>query len=146
TFHEFAAAIASFPVFLLCFAHLMMVWYQQYIYFRRYGLEDFFTLMITLALLALTLFYVYPLKFLWTILVGLFLNFDGARARAIASIDGSQLPTLMMIYAVGFVAVFFLFFLLYWHALRNRDLLELSESEVLETRESMFGNAVNAGV
>ena len=45
---------------------LMMFWNAHFRYHRRYGLEDVFTRIMTMAILVLVLFFVYPLKFLLT--------------------------------------------------------------------------------
>jgi hypothetical protein len=46
----------------------------------------------------------------------------------------------MRIYAVGFAAVFVLFMLMYGHAYRLRNKLELSPVEALETRNALQEN------
>src|SRR5579871_6475071 len=64
TFEELLVSMRGFFAFALCFALLMMVWYEQHIFFRRYALDDKFCLFLNAALLFIILFYVYPLKFL----------------------------------------------------------------------------------
>src|SRR3569832_1390554 len=56
------------PAFVICFAILMTFWNAHFRYQRRYGLEDVFTRVMTMAILVLVLFFVYPLKFLFTML------------------------------------------------------------------------------
>jgi hypothetical protein len=43
--------------------------------------------------------------------------------------NGGQVATLMIIFGIGYLAVFGLFVLLYRHAYQNRDWLELNELE-----------------
>src|SRR4029077_15355188 len=97
----------------ICFALLMSVWFQQYIFFRRYGLQDTFTLVVNSALLFVVLFYIYPLKFLFSLLVNLWLGVtpqirtpDGNIRQVIES---QQFPTLMIVFSLGYVAIFFIF-------------------------------------
>ena len=76
----------GFPAFVICFVLLMMFWNAHFRYHRRYGLEDIFSRVMTMAILVLVLFFVYPLKFLFTLLtVHLFgldmLNRADARRR-----------------------------------------------------------------
>ena len=66
TFDELAAVIRGFPVFAICFALLFQVWWRHYKFFRDYDLEDSTTIALTGLLLFVVLFYVYPLKFLWS--------------------------------------------------------------------------------
>src|SRR5215210_1230856 len=69
TFDELLATMQGFFAFAICFWLLVVVWFEQYKFFRRYGLGDSFTMHINTALLFIVLFYVYPLKFLFTFLV-----------------------------------------------------------------------------
>ena len=48
--------------------------------------------------------------------------------------SADQVGTLMIIFGIGYIAVFGLFVLLYWHAYRNRERLDLNELEVFDTR------------
>src|SRR3954469_6039496 len=70
TFNELAELMRAFVPFAISFALLMQVWHEQYRFFRRYNLQDSFSTFINCILLFVVLFYVYPLKFLWTYLVG----------------------------------------------------------------------------
>ncbi|HEV8375938.1 MAG TPA: hypothetical protein VGR38_06840, partial [Candidatus Polarisedimenticolia bacterium] len=96
---------------------LVWVWYWQYVFFRRYGLQDRITLALNAALLFVVLFYVYPLKFLFTLVVGQFTGGDRAVRLPDGSLESVILPgqsaTLMLIYSADFVAVFLLFALLF---------------------------------
>ena len=40
TFDELLDTMRGFGAFAVCFTLLIAIWYKQYIYFRRYGLED----------------------------------------------------------------------------------------------------------
>src|ERR1051325_7541003 len=70
TFEELLDAMRGFAAFGISFAILFQVWFHHYRYFRRYGLQDTATVILNGALLFVVLFYVYPLKFLFTMLVG----------------------------------------------------------------------------
>src|SRR5437899_11371752 len=67
TYHELMLAIRGFPAFAVCFALLFQVWWRHYRFFRNYDLEDGPVIALTGLLLFVVLFYVYPLKFLWSI-------------------------------------------------------------------------------
>src|SRR5918998_1025308 len=68
TFTELTEVMRGFAAFAISFTMLFVVWLTQYKFFRRYGLNDNFTIWINALLIFVVLFYVYPLKFLWTLL------------------------------------------------------------------------------
>lgn len=139
TFAELMEAMRGFGAFAICFTLLIVVWFNQYKFFRRYGLQDNLTVVLNLALLFVVLFYVYPLKFVFSFLVSMVTG-QGARVRlpngtVETMVENSdQVATLMIIFGLGYIAVFGLFVLLYWHAYRNRERLDLNELEVFDTR------------
>ena len=128
TYAELMAAMREFLPFAACFAQLILIWRAHYKFSRRYGLEDDYTAFLNVVLLFLILYYVYPLKFVFTLL---FHALIGAEGTNLGWHEGS---VLMRLYAVGFASVFFLFVLMYGHAYRLRRELELNPVEVLETR------------
>lgn len=139
TYAELITAMKGFVAFSICFAILIQVWYYHYIYSRRYGLQTTYTIILNAILLFVVLFYVYPLKFLFTLVVG---EFTGGRTvpaeqlnRMITSHDA---PTLMVIYSAGYTAVFVIFALLYHHAYSKRQELLLNEYETLRTRHAVM--------
>ncbi len=150
TFDELLATMRGFFAFAICFWLLLVVWFEQYKFFRRYGLDrDPFTARLNAVLLFLVLFYVYPLKFLFTLLVDQLLGFDTVVSPpigAVEEIEPDQVPLLMIIYGVGFVAVQFIFFLLYLRAYALRGALELNTHEVSITREEIQGFLLTMGV
>ncbi len=125
-FDELLQAMRGFPAFAVCFALLVQIWYRHYLFFRRYGLQDALTTTLNAVLLFVLLFYVYPLKFLFTLVLG-------AEAYA-ARIRPQQVSLLFTIYGAGMMAVFGVLALLHVHAYRRRDRLDLNEIEVLDTR------------
>src|SRR5690242_845391 len=144
TFHELLHALYGFGGFALCFLAMSLLWFRHYLFFRRYGLEDGYTRVLNGILLFLVLFYVYPLKFLFTLLPGeLSGHVPVARlpdGRMEPVIESRQVPELMIIYGLGFSAVFLIFGLLYWHAYRQRLAMDLNPLEVNDTQESILSN------
>ncbi len=150
TFNELAETMRGFGAFAICFALLFSVWFNHYKYFRRYGLQDTTTVVLSGALLFVVLFYVYPLKFLFTLLIGRFTGGTGEvrlpNGNVEAVIEGDQGSSLMLIFNVGYLAVFAVFVLLFWHAYRKRHELGLDELEVFDTRNSIQEMLLNCGV
>src|SRR5438067_878893 len=68
TFTELFQIMRGFVPFAVCFAMLYQIWYAQFIWFRRYGMQDTIAVALNGVLLFVVLFYVYPLKFLFTYL------------------------------------------------------------------------------
>ncbi|HMC81666.1 MAG TPA: TMEM175 family protein [Candidatus Polarisedimenticolia bacterium] len=144
TFDELLRVMRGFPAFGLCFALLILIWHEHYRFFRRYGLSDTYTITLNAALLFVVLFYIYPLKFLFTLLIDevFGLNADASRSP----IGNGQAVTLLTIYSLGFLAVFLVLFLLHLHAYRRRSQLELDELEIFDTRSSLQYNLIFIGV
>ena len=150
TFAELLETMNGFVAFALAFALLLRIWFLQYQWFRRYGLEDGFVITLNGALLFVVLFFVYPLKFLFGFLVR---HFTGQETRILMpdgslhpAIADSDMRTLMIVYGLGYIALFGAFWLLYNHAWRRRDRLELNEIERYDTLSTMYEAAINAGV
>jgi uncharacterized membrane protein len=136
TFHDLMQSMQGFVAFAVCFAVLMQIWFKHYGWFRRYGLQDMTTRVLNSVLLFIVLFYVYPLKFLWTNLLG------GGRAE-FSLVEGRSL---LIVYGLGGAAVFLVFVLLYRHAWRLREELELSPLERYDTRSAVRENLLTAAV
>ena len=144
TFDALMEMMRGFAAFAVCFAMLVLVWYQQYKFFRRYGLNDALTFVLNAELLFVVLFYVYPLKFVWTLLVNMMLGADNRvrlpSGELVAAVERSQMGKMMIVFSVGYVAVFAVFARLYWRAHTKRAELELNPLEVLDTRTDMLEN------
>jgi len=141
TFDELLKTMRGFLAFAICFYLLLIVWYDHYKYFRRYGLNDSPTLWLNSALLFIMLMYVYPLKFLFTLLMSELFGYADTE-----TIEASQLPLLMVIYGAGFVAVQAIFVIMYLRAYRLRADLELDALELSVTREEIQGYLLSAAV
>ncbi|HEY2830330.1 MAG TPA: TMEM175 family protein [Thermoanaerobaculia bacterium] len=137
---ELFATMRGFGAFLVTFFILSVIWYAQYLFFRRYGLVDRVTVILNLALLFTVLFFVFPLKFLFTVLLGdpMMRHAKVMTPRGLEpAILPQHRPLLYLIYGLGFVAIFVVFTLLYRHAYAMREKLELNEFEAWETQHSM---------
>jgi uncharacterized membrane protein len=137
---ELFATMRGFGAFLVTFFILSVIWYAQYLFFRRYGLVDRVTVILNLALLFTVLFFVFPLKFLFTILLG-DPTMRHAKVMTPRGLEPAILPQhrpfIYLIYGLGFVAIFAVFTLLYRHAYNLREKLELNEFEVWETQHTL---------
>src|SRR5262249_17328688 len=142
TFEELAAAIRGFPAFAVCFALLFQVWWRHYRFFRNYDLEDGTVIALTGTLLFVVLFYVYPVKFLWSTV---FAQVGGRQIRD-EVLRLEQVPALFEIYGLGVAAVFGILAAMYGHAYRHRDDLELTPIEAADTRVDIYRNLAISGI
>lgn len=92
TFEELKHAISGFFAFAVGFTLLFQIWYSQFKYFRRYGLEDLYCIILNAVLLFVVLFYMYPLKFLFSLLLS---PHEGSSDKVL--ITQAQVPYLMII-------------------------------------------------
>jgi uncharacterized membrane protein len=145
---ELLATMRGFGAFVITFFMLAALWYRQFVFFRRYGLEDNVTVILNLVLLFTVLFFIYPLKFLFGVILT-----DFRMHQTIATAHGLELvvlpehkPLIFAIFGGGFTAVMIVFALLYQHAYRKRDELGLNEFEVYETQHSVRRLVAAAGV
>jgi uncharacterized membrane protein len=134
SFADLVSTMRGFPAFAICFLLLALIWNSHYKFCRRYGLDDGTARFLTCVMLFVVLFYVYPLKFLFNLSITSVLF----RVGPPVSMTGEELSTLLMIYGLGFAAVYLAITLLYLHAYRLRDALELNEVEKLDTRYLIF--------
>ncbi|MDQ2868560.1 MAG: TMEM175 family protein, partial [Verrucomicrobiota bacterium] len=130
TYADLVAMLRGFPAFAICFLFLVLIWHGHYKFCRRYGLEDTRTIVLTCLMLFLVLFFVYPLKFLFNLSIAAWSLGGGEVAR---SMTASQFATLLTVYGLGYAAVYGALCLLYAHAYRKRDELNLTEIERSET-------------
>lgn len=142
TVAELRNLAGGFLPFLLMFAMVTWIWYQHNQFFRRYGLQDAWTVFLNSILLFVVLFYVYPLKFLTMALVGP-LTMDRSTLPDVQTIDG---PMVMTLYSTGVLVIFTVFILLHRHAWKNRQALGLSAFDLLELRFATRGHLVSAGL
>jgi hypothetical protein len=142
SYTELIRLMAGFVPFACSFALLTWIWYQHNVFFRKYGLQDPYTVTLNAILLFVVLFYVYPLKFLFTAFFAYFIPVLDIRL----GISPAQLGTIFAIYGAGFVLIFLMFGLLYLQAYRRRGQLELSTLEVFDVRATGGEHLVSAGV
>jgi uncharacterized membrane protein len=150
TFDELMVTVRDFPGFAISFGILMVIWYEHYKFFRRYGIQNLAVIVLNAFLLFQIVFYMYPLKFLFILTTraltsGNFLV-SGPGDVLIPMIQQEQLQTLLYLFGTGWTAVWFTFSLMYWLAYREQEALRLNELEVFNTRLSAIENFIGACV
>ncbi|MEO6923832.1 MAG: TMEM175 family protein [Bryocella sp.] len=131
TYIELRNVLIGFIPFSVCFVFLIMIWWAHFRFFRRYGLHDPATIVINACLLFTVLFYVYPLKFLFGIAIS---DQNTSSPIFTGPLQGRHL---MVIYALGFAAIYLTLAALYFNAWRQRRHLHLNPLETTLTLVTM---------
>ena len=134
TFEELLTTMKGFFAFGISFLFLMLIWYEQNMFFRRFALDDITTIFLNGCLMFIVLFYVYPLKFLFSLMFNSF--------STSVRIEQSQVPLLMYIYSTGYIIIYLLFFFMYLHAYRKKSELELTAIELFDTKTRMWAQLI----
>lgn len=150
TSSELLETMKGFVAFVFTFAVLYSLWHKQFIFFRRFGIEDTQTVVLNGALLLFVLFFVFPFKFLISVIINRALGMSKtvvlADGRVEPIIQTAHWPMIFAIYGFGLAALFLVFALLYRHAYELRDELELNPVERFDTRETMILYLCNAAL
>ena len=133
TFAELLSDLSGFVGFGISFGALVAIWSVHNAFFRRYGLQDARTVALNAGLLFIVLYYVFPLKFLTGGFATHVLRIGPQEGVPLAS-TLDELGGVFVLYGIGFTLVFLFFALLYGHASRCRETLELSAFEFAEAR------------
>ncbi len=140
---EMLAAVKRIPGFAASFAMMMMFWLQHRRWSRRYGLENFGTILLSIALIFVMLVYVYPLRMMFQ---GMFYSLSAGYLPSNFRIETfNELRAMFVFYSVGFLAMSLLVSQLYRAAVRNSKLLALNQVERQKTRIDMQAWAIAAG-
>lgn len=143
SFTELYDALRRFPAFLAGFAIITMFWASHHRYSRRFGLEDATVVVLSLALVAVTLFYVYPLRMVMS--AGMHYMTGGWVPLELAVENSDQYRMVWVIYGTGFALLSALTALLNRHALGQAGPLRLDEAEKAIARSEIVVGAVLVG-
>ncbi len=124
SYADLVGTLRQWPAFAICFAILLLCWYYHYRFHRRYGLEDLPVIMLSGLLMFVVISYVYPLKFLYSFLLGPFAG----------GIQVNEIRWLMIFYSSGFAAIFLVFAGMYAYAWYRRRELDLTDNERVLTQ------------
>jgi uncharacterized membrane protein len=147
TFHELKNITKGVIPFFATVAMIFLFWYQQYQFFRRYGLHDFITVLLNLFYLAIILFYVYPLKFLFSLLIASWSGLDlfpSATEQGLAVLSRDEFPQLIILFSIGYFLIWLIIALMHFHVLKLSVQLNLSRFELEFTRKEARGAVMNS--
>ena len=145
SYDELLAAMQGIPAFGLACALLFLFWHGHWNWSRRYGLEDFPSMVLSFVLVFVVLCYVYPMRYITSIFVG-WISGDRIDAAAHQSLSIDELYGVFAVYSIGFVALCGTILLLYWRAWACREALGLNAKERHITRTEIGGWSILGGV
>lgn len=122
--------------FGICFMVMFNAWYQQNMFFRMYGLQDFLTLILNGILMFGVLVYMFPLKFMIGSIFSDDFHFDNIH----------QAVNVFSLYCGGFTFFYILFSLMYINALAKKDEIGLTDMEVFKTKTHIYVHVIIAVV
>ncbi|MGB3007011.1 MAG: TMEM175 family protein [Chitinophagaceae bacterium] len=149
TFDELKNIVRGAIPFFATVAIIFLLWYQQYIFFRRYGLNDFKIVLLNMIYLAIILFYVYPLKFMFSILISSWtgLNlFPKAIESGETILTTQEFPELIMLFSIGYCLIWLVLYLMHKRALKKSVSLGLNKYEFFYTKKELNGAIMNAAI
>lgn len=136
-------ALRRLPAFLAGFAILALFWHSHNRFSRRFGLEDGTIVVLSLALVAATMFYVYPLRMVMSAAMGFFTG--GWAPSEFKVQDMAEFRLIFVIYGVGFAVLAAIIAGMNAHALRKAGELRLDATERLATRAEILVQLVLIG-
>ena len=145
TYDELFVIVKGVLPFFATVAILFLLWYQQYVFFRHYGMTDIMTVVLNLVYLAVILFYLYPLKFLFSLLLDSWTGIDlFPKAAGRTIITAGQFSQLIILYGTGYGVIWILLYAMHQRALHFSFSLQLNRYELLYTKKERRGALMNA--
>lgn len=129
---ELVNAMRGVPAFAASFVVITLIWQEHRQWSQRFGLEDGYTIRLSLALVFMVLLYVYPLRMMFALAIGGMSG--GVLAAHPVTFDGvGDLCALYVIFAIGYAVTALIIVQLNRYALRRAEALALSAGERVRT-------------
>ncbi|GMN10162.1 hypothetical protein MTsPCn9_14230 [Croceitalea sp. MTPC9] len=155
TYIELQASMYSFIGFIFCIILLLGIWDNHHNFYLHYGLQDRKTKILNFLFLFVLLFYVYPLKYLFSFLgtsiyakIKLSFGDDSEALQLVlnelrnASLNVSQWADLTIRFGLGLFLIYTFLFAMHLHAFKKRKELELSPRETYITKTFIQAYAI----
>ena len=133
TYAQMMEMLRGFLPFTICFWIFIDIWFEHHHFYKRYAMQDKTTMALNTFLLFVILFYVYPLKFMFT------LDTQSIMGQRVDLPPGGA-AFLFTIYGLGVTSVFWLLAAMYGNAWRHRTDLQLNAVEEIDTLERVYDN------
>ena len=137
---QLVAALGNVPGYAASFALLCLFWYAHYKWYRRYGIEDGRSILLSLLLVFLVLIYVYPLHMMFNAAIAI----GGSSGFQVRTWDDWK--TMYVVFGIAYASMSVIILLFYVHARRLREQLGLNAAEILITRSGIWRWSLSASV
>ncbi len=140
---ELLDALRGVPGYAASFALLCLFWHAHYSWYRRYGIEDGRSIVLSLLLVFLVLIYVYPLHMMFNaaISIGRGGNPSTFNVRA-----WSDWEIMYEVFGIAYASMCIVIVLFYVHARRMREELDLNAAEIAVTDSGILRWSISMGV
>ncbi len=129
--HALVEALKGLPASALSFLLILKFWSGHVAWTRRYGLDDALTNRLSLLLVFLVMIFVYPMRMVFEALCNAFsLGFLPTTFSA----GIRDIPVLFIVFGLAFGSLSLVMWRLYLHAWHQRDALQLTAAECIQTR------------
>ncbi|MEL6559218.1 MAG: TMEM175 family protein [Bacteroidota bacterium] len=155
SFEDMIRVFADFIPFAMCMALITYIWYEHFLFFIRFGFRNKRIVLLNSILLFLILFFVYPLKFLSKLLVGIYvkpiIGLLGGDTKWMYGpqemLDNfDQMSWLLIIYGFFGTSIFGIMALMYQYALSKKKELKLNQIEEFDSRSSLQSLIIMSGI
>ncbi|MCH7412472.1 DUF1211 domain-containing protein [Belliella sp. R4-6] len=130
SFADLLTFTKTLPAFLISISFLVLIWNEHLIFSEIYSLNDTWLAILNTIFIALVIFFVYPLRFLTLFLTNHFFN-----TEIDVNINGDQVPYLMVYFGFVAFALYFVLYLFYLRAGKNKHDLNLNTFEEFYTKQ-----------
>ncbi len=159
TYVELQASMYGFLGFIFCIMLLLGLWSNHNNFFLHFGLQDKTTKVLNFLFLFVLLFYIYPLKYLFSYIgTRVYVQFKiamGDRSEALlkvvdavneSALDSGQWVDIMLRFGLGLFLMYLLLLLMHVNAYRKRSYLKLSQEEQYITRTFIQAYGILVGI
>ncbi len=147
---ELQSSMYGFIGFVFCILLLLGIWNNHRVFFLHYGLQDGKIRILNILFLFILLFYVYPLKYLFSYLgtslyVQIKLSLGDRSESLLHVIDNlkqshlqiAQWEDIMIRFGLGLFCIYLILLLMHLRALNKRKLLKLNKKEIYLTKTTI---------
>src|SRR5262245_42712946 len=105
SFGALFVAMKGLAPLAVTFTAVALIWFEHYLFFRRFDLHDGPTIALTFLLLFLVVAYAYPLKLIFTAFVMMFIGPIGDLTPKMVS-EGASVCPVFLVFSLGFCAIY----------------------------------------
>ncbi|MDP5231779.1 MAG: TMEM175 family protein [Cellulophaga sp.] len=147
---ELQSSMYSFIGFVFCILLLLGIWNNHRVFFLHYGLQDGKIRVLNILFLFILLFYVYPLKYLFSYLgTSMYVQIKlslGDRSESLlhvvdnlkqSHLEIAQWEDIMIRFGLGLFCIYLILLLMHLQAYKKRKILKLNKKEKYLTKTTI---------